>query len=56
MTDAELIEWQEREHPVCNDCDGRRGIDCKGHCLDCGSEPAPGEDLCPACITMENAA
>jgi len=28
LSDAELIDWQEREYPTCHDCDGRRGIDC----------------------------
>lgn len=51
---AEIIEWQEREHPVCPDCTGHVGIDCSGHCVDCGDVPIKGEDYCRACFDRIN--
>lgn len=56
MTKAEQVEWQDAEFPVCDECDGRIGLDCKGHCGNCGDAPAEGDDFCPTCIVKINRA
>jgi hypothetical protein len=50
MTTAETVAWQDSEHPACDTCDGRLGLDCHGHCPDCGEASMAGEDVCAACF------